>query len=419
MSQENVKARGGDLPRRAVLLLAALLVLALALAPRAEAFVYWTNSPPCPELPCTGPPAIGRANLDGTGVNQRFIEVEFPPVGIAVDPEHIYWMTPATGAIGRANLDGTGVEPSFITTGIPPVPPPRIAVDAAHLYWSNANGIGRANLDATGVDPNFITTAHYPGDLAVDAQHIYWAPPPPHSLAIGRANLDGSGVDESFITTGHPTPTGGIAVDADHLYWAAGRMVRANLDGTEIDQGFITSSGAVGDIAVDAAHVYWTWGIAGLHGSFTAGIGRANLDGTGIDLDFIDPSFGTREGFSTGVAVDALTDTKLAGKAIAAKTQRQHGNAIVVEVKVKADERLIARASGKIEVNPSYRLKPKKDELTAGEAHTLKLKPKKKSEARQIAAALNRDSATAKLKVKLTDLAANSEVEKLRVKLKR
>ena len=49
--------------RRAVLFLAALLLASPALAPRAEAFVFWTNSGD----------TIGRANLDGTGVDPSFI----------------------------------------------------------------------------------------------------------------------------------------------------------------------------------------------------------------------------------------------------------------------------------------------------------------------------------------------------------
>ena len=44
--------------------LLALLVLSLALAPRAEVFIYWTNGD-----------SIGRANLDGTGLNSHFIAV--------------------------------------------------------------------------------------------------------------------------------------------------------------------------------------------------------------------------------------------------------------------------------------------------------------------------------------------------------
>jgi hypothetical protein len=110
----------------------------------------------------------------------------------------------------------------------------------------------------------------------------------------------------------------------------------------------------------------------------------------------------------------------VAGKARAAKAQRQHANAIVVKVNVSADERLTAEASGKIKVNPSYELGPKKVELTTGEASTLKLKPKAKAQARQIVDTLKQgESATARLKVKLSDLAGNSEVEKLSVRLRR
>jgi virginiamycin B lyase len=34
---------------------------------------------------------IGRANLDGTGVNQRFISTASGPCGVAVYKGHIYW----------------------------------------------------------------------------------------------------------------------------------------------------------------------------------------------------------------------------------------------------------------------------------------------------------------------------------------
>jgi hypothetical protein len=44
-------------------LLAAVLVLSLALAPSAEAFVYWAHFP---WVSAAGP-SLGRANLDGTG----------------------------------------------------------------------------------------------------------------------------------------------------------------------------------------------------------------------------------------------------------------------------------------------------------------------------------------------------------------
>ncbi len=89
-------------------LLAALLGLALAFAPRADAYVYWT----APGTPSG--PTIGRANLDGTGMSQSFISGVGPPLAIAVDAGHIYWENHDTNTIGRANLDGTGVNKNFI-----------------------------------------------------------------------------------------------------------------------------------------------------------------------------------------------------------------------------------------------------------------------------------------------------------------
>ena len=58
---------------------------------------------------------IGRANLDGSGVNQNFITGASGPVGVVADASHIYWANFGAGTIGRANLDGSGVNQSFIT----------------------------------------------------------------------------------------------------------------------------------------------------------------------------------------------------------------------------------------------------------------------------------------------------------------
>jgi hypothetical protein len=71
------------LARCAALVLAALAVATLALAARADAYVYWTNY---------DPGTIGRANLDGTGVDQSFITgLGTFPLGVGVDDAHAYW----------------------------------------------------------------------------------------------------------------------------------------------------------------------------------------------------------------------------------------------------------------------------------------------------------------------------------------
>ncbi len=94
---------------RAIVLAAVLVMGALTLAAPADAFVYWASNTTS---------SIGRANLDGTGVNETFITVGGHPQAVAVDGQYVYWSTIEPGTIGRAKLDGTDVDPNFIS-GLP------------------------------------------------------------------------------------------------------------------------------------------------------------------------------------------------------------------------------------------------------------------------------------------------------------
>src|ERR1022692_3048582 len=69
-----------------------------------SAYVYWANS---------NNSTIGRANLNGTGVNQRFITGANVPDGVAVSSKYVYCADDNT--IGRASLNGSGVSQRFIT----------------------------------------------------------------------------------------------------------------------------------------------------------------------------------------------------------------------------------------------------------------------------------------------------------------
>jgi virginiamycin B lyase len=302
-------ARGDRLHRRGLLLVAALLVLALVFASRADAYIYWANP---------DGDAIGRANLDGTGANPSFITGADNPLGVAVDGVHVYW-TNGTNTIGRANLDGTGANPSFIAAPISDLGS-GVAVDNAHVYWVSTfanttpndfpppnpgtGAIGRANLDGSGVDRNFIAGISFPtGSVAVGASHLYWTSYHPDTnfsslyflpARIGRVNLNGTEVEENFIST---LPAG-VAVDEAHVWWAFqdrfdGGIERANLDGAgaefviERRENFFPCG-----IAVDDTYVYWTEGES---------IGRARLDGSRATDNLIAD---TRTGCA--VAVDAL-----------------------------------------------------------------------------------------------------------------
>ena len=426
------------------LLLTALLVLVLGLAARADGFIYWTKTEVSPKGEYTG--AIARANLDGTGVNQDFITFEladrFSMVGdVAPGANRLYWTESelirdesfghSVSSIGRAKIAGTGVKRRLIR-GLP-VSVESLAFSAEHVYWTwnvwdagtglaQSPGIGRANLDGSGVDQHFIdlkATGLGIGDIVTGSDYLYWAT----DVGIGRANLDGTEVDPGFVAAGNRA--NGLAVDTQHLYWTTpysdphglGNAIgRANLDGSAVDQRYITSGVGLkppfwGDLEIYGSQLFWTISEPNLG---AAEILRANLDGT--DLEAVIPD---SEQPGDGLAVDGRTDRVLAGKASAARTQRQDGKGIVVRVKVKAKETLTAKAAGKIRVDPTYKLRPRKVELDPRQSKTLRLRPKQ-GKAKKIVAALKRGKAAkARLTVKLTDLVGNTKTEKLGVRLVR
>ncbi len=93
-------------------------------------FIYWSEG-----AAGTSAGTIGRANLDGTGVDSNFIYGAFEPRGVALDLGHVYWANtfncdyqtqpPSAcggGTIGRANLDGSSVDQSFVTAAHFPGP---------------------------------------------------------------------------------------------------------------------------------------------------------------------------------------------------------------------------------------------------------------------------------------------------------
>jgi virginiamycin B lyase len=236
-----------------------------ALAPcgvAVDAFhIYWANEQDG---------SIGRANLDGTAVEPHFITGATSPCGVAVDASHIYWAngggsivdapsiygppgvraTPGGTTIGRANLDGSGVNQDFITGALDPC---GVAVDAGHIYWANAGGtpkdraynaLGRANLDGSGVDQRFVTGANGPCGIAVDGTHMYWANS--NSGSIGSAKLDGSAVDQALLSV--PLGTSGIAVDQAYLYFDGADLGigRASLDGSTVEPDYLIGGNVLG-----------------------------------------------------------------------------------------------------------------------------------------------------------------------------
>jgi virginiamycin B lyase len=136
-------------------------------------YVYWSN---------TDGGTVNRANLDGSN-RHAIVTGQVSPNGVAADGSYLYWANVGrdlnSGTIWRANPDGTDhvllVAGQNIVQGV--------AVNTSYIYWVNQIGveagngsIWRANLDG----------------VAVDATHLYWTNAAEDDSTINRANLDGT-----------------------------------------------------------------------------------------------------------------------------------------------------------------------------------------------------------------------------------
>jgi len=233
--------------------------------------IYWAN---------TGNGTITEANLDGSDPT-TLITGASTPSGLVVDSTYIYWAN-QTGdeCIGRADLDGSNVNQCFINSDNGNYGPIGLAVDANYVYWTTGyfDTVGRANLDGIGVpDQNFIVPAGAKGSdaltgLAVNASYIYWADETTDT--ISRANIDGdpSTILTPFISGAN---SGGVVLDASatYIYWAnvsAGTIGRANIDGSGATSSFIGGASSPVGVWVNADYIYWA-------NSGNSTIGRANL----------------------------------------------------------------------------------------------------------------------------------------------
>ncbi len=274
-----------------VVAFAVAALAALALADRADAYVYWTR------LGGFGAAGeIGRANNDGSHANPNFIRGGgIGPDGVTTDSKHVYWINGDADAIARAKLNGRGVDQEFIkhVGGFAR----DLVVAGGYLYWSNGEttqrnaSIGRArtngkqvNLDFIGFEEPLLYST--PSELAVVGDYIYWANSYKR-YTIGRARLDGSDVNQEFIEGAPQNPyvprlhnPFGLAANEDYIYWTdrgSNSIARANIDGTGVEIKFIPDVGHyVSSLAVDDDHLYWP----GRHHSLR----RSDLDGSNETL---------------------------------------------------------------------------------------------------------------------------------------
>lgn len=275
--------------------LAASLALAtmLALLPAcADAALYWSNGW-----------GVARSNMDGSEFDGRFIPANTTGPfssyagcqGVAVDASHVYWAEPGRRSIGRASLDGSGVEYDFLG-GLEN--PCGIAVDGTSIYWAEEGGgtIAKADLDGGGIDRDFVDGIVNPCGVAVGSGYLYWTAE--HYLA--RMPLSG-GIPERIYEGDSTFYLCGVAVDSNHVYWSGfGESIgRADLDGSRPEPSFITGIERPCGIALEGSRIYWT------RNDLPGAVLGTDLEGSHVVETIVDRPGGG----PCGIAADSTTVT--------------------------------------------------------------------------------------------------------------
>ena len=241
---------------------------ALALAARAEAFVYWSE-----RADTIGrPPRRHRRQRD---------HLTTEPQGVAVDGAHVYW---APNARARSAAP-TSTAPASTRASSPAPPAPGAWRSTAPTSTGRTPG-------PTGHDRARQPRRHR---RQPELHHRRRLPPPGWRSTPPTSTGRTAGTTRS----GAPTSTAPASTRASSPAPASppgrrgrrrprllgelgtGTIGRANLDGTAPTRASSPAPATPSGVAVDGAHIYWA------NGSQLDTIGRANLDGTGVNQSFI------------------------------------------------------------------------------------------------------------------------------------
>ena len=210
------------------LLAAILLVLPLALAPRADAFVYWANDAGLARsaAPTSTAPGSTRASSPSTTPRRAWRSTPSTSTGRTVPerdrPREPRWHRASTpsfipAATTRRGEAGGRRRPHLL-----------VLLDLAATN-SGAPARSAAPTSTAPASTRASSTASTPG-VAVDASPRLLDGrrrlPARHPRTIGRANLDGTGV-EPISSPAPSRPPGVLAVDSGHIYWANSRRARS------------------------------------------------------------------------------------------------------------------------------------------------------------------------------------------------
>jgi hypothetical protein len=263
----------------------------------AQAYVYWAVG----GSDGSGGTTIGRADLNGSGVNHSFAPGASSPAAIAIDASHIYWANDGAESIGRANLNGGDADPTWIPNRGATVS--GIAVDGSYIYWTEGDSsdyISRMPIGGGTIDPTFIDAGTQPEGIAVQSGTIYVGV----YNQIESVPVAGMQVPLPLGTSlgsGEQVPS--LAVGGGYVYFGEfgldNEIGRMTVDGSDQTSDFISGNFFAGGIATDGTYLYWS--------SSTDGeIGRALIGSAGATN--VEPDFVSEPNDPYGVAVDAGID---------------------------------------------------------------------------------------------------------------
>ena len=265
----------------------AALLGALAFPGAAGAYVYWGEDQ-----------SVVRANLDSRNAESLIAHTGHEGIhGLAVSRRYIFFAED-DGVIGRANLNGSGVDPDLINIPQPTLngvlqreaDAESLAIGGSDVYWSGTSleSIGRASVDGGEIEANLIPTEGLVFAISIYDGHIYWVT----NHAIGRANLDGSDVEPSFIPLEGMGGSGIGAADG-YVYWtphSGGNISRASISSRKVDPEFVTGLGETANLTIAGRHIYWVSGSGYHKGPRRQWIGRASLTGRDVQRRLINVS---------------------------------------------------------------------------------------------------------------------------------
>jgi virginiamycin B lyase len=288
---------------RIALVAAVACALTAVSASSAQAYVYWANGN-----------NIGRANLDGSGVDDAFIAGAGTSSGLAVDGSHVYWGD--GGAIARSNLNGGDPQPTLITTDTSPFVA-AITTDGNYIYWvTYGTTIYRASLNGAGptdlvpsAGPGLLSLTYADDTLYYGSGSTIYSVPATGGTPEPFITLTGIGVDTP------PPLVAGIATANGVLYWS--EVTNSN-EGTfgdigsasisppmDLDETFVSALDEPGGVATDGTYVYWTD-----VGTTPNEIGRAAIAApAGAVDDFVDEPGHLQDGIAVDAGIDPTTTT--------------------------------------------------------------------------------------------------------------